>query len=282
MKFRRSLQWALPAVLLCGCFLEQKAPQSGPPNNTQANVEGVVRLEDLSGLDLSSVTIRGTFVDASERIRLSGRVDTRADPCKVSKGTRTGGAAASARAYKDVGKLYFGPVLQGTLTEVPIQEDSRYLLTLAEDFPTNVYYVTTRKENSPQFEGYLSLPEPLRAVQGNGSDFSTDGVLYRRSEGLTLSWNAPAVASDASIMVVDLVAQGANGIVNVRCVGREPTDGGGVYEWELPNASLSQLPDADEGLIYVSRIHLNEVNENGWNVQTQGMRTRVTLMRVQP
>lgn len=270
--------YLLGLFVLSGCFLEQKAPHNGEPNPTQANTSGVVRLEDLSGLDLDAVSIRGSFQDTVASQALAMRLDSRANPCRVQK---SGGRAAT-RGLKSVGELYFGPVMQSTLTKIPRKEDNAYFLALTPDFPSNVYYVTSRQENGPNFEGYLSLPESLGGVTANGSDFDTEGVLYKRSEKLTVQWNAPSVAVDNSLIMVELVAEGETEGVGIRCMGAEPTDGGGVYEWTLPAESVTQLPDSDRGLIYVSRVHIGGVEKDGWDVQLQGLRTRVTVMRVEP
>lgn len=282
-------------LLLSGCFLKQTPPAGMTTSSSYARSAGVIRVEEIHGeatmatfeAGVQEVKDDGTRAPRSVRelqpvgfVLASGR--SREPVCKVYRIPKTSAETDErASAFLSMGKMWFGIDDQASLLSVAEDGDHKYYRKLDTGLPPTIYRV--QGDGSPlvpSFKTTLAFPESLSSVT-IGEQAIEDVLAVKKSDGLKLGWNAPALAHSGHIVQLELYTEIAEEVRLLRCLAAESDLGVGKRVWTVPAQYTELLHPTPEGLLFLSRILVKDVGSAVLSLENQGMQTYFAKVAVE-
>ncbi len=282
----RHVFFVLAVVSLSGCFLKQDPPAT-TQNGTFSPVDGLIALEDISG-DQAGAALQVEFAHlgrsaflprySPDGVAVEGfghekLMPTKSPMCKLMQGSRD----QRTITFVSAGDVAFGADQQTTLYTVNEKSDHSYFMSLAAGVPSGSYQVQIGgSKDVPKFGISMMLPENLAEVTFNSATLDERTLALKISKALNVSWKAPVLINDATLMVVDIYATTANAAFDLHCATPETSqlvDKAGAKEWIIPADYMGQLPVTNTAQVFLSRANIWGGTKDTLSVQVQALRT---------
>jgi hypothetical protein len=267
--------FALVALTLSGCFLEQHKPNP-PVQGASGAVRGIIAIEDVKGVE-SFAVFKAFFANQTgTSSRIVRQVTSRPEQsqCKVNKKS-----LKASSGLISVGQLSFGTALQSTHLLVEENTDHEYKRYFSPDFPTGTYNVAAKGTASiPGFQQYIQVPEALQDVSVNGQAFGSSSVLIRKADTLVASWRQPTLPNSDHLIFLDIETK----TVTLNCIGIESSfeAAGGSFVWRIAPETFAELPTMKDARILFVRGLVSDSKNDYLNLQVQGLRTWYTAAEI--
>ncbi len=124
----------------------------------------------------------------------------------------------------------------------------------------------------------LSMPEEIKLAKGNDQAFES-GIIVTKEAKFSLTWQAPAIASDANYLIADVIGETETEKFQLHCIGKE-SDLAQPGTWEIPVEEISKLKLSESAAVFFVRAHVRLPRDPQWDVQLQGIRTTVAAAAI--
>jgi len=259
----------IPLLFSIGC-LKQKYP-TGSSSAQSKIIRGAIVMRDWHGkaLEKPEAHVLAKFLKVADersvkrvglkRPELAHRKrDNRSiTQCEVIREPKQSRTLKSEDQLLSVGQVAFGT---SSSDLVPLTEGQNHLysLSLTPNFNPGIYLASIQgTESAPSFAVKLSMPERMGHVSVDGQDVEVSATAFRKSEPLTLSWDAPSGDLDLQInqMELEVVSENDQEIITLVCAAMEKDllASNTVASWEIPTNYLQTLNATLNGLVLLKR-----------------------------